>query len=166
MNILIESKKTFLTILIDIFHKNCEIVDNEIKFNKEQENEINNCLLILENYKVRREFFGFSDRNISRYIPLLIKRIDALPSDMSYSQKLYYLIFYASNKKNIDSNKQTTTRAPTDQEFQSTFITHNLYLKARFCKSILMRIGTFKNKVLIKFDDFTIEHMLPQDLKM
>ena len=164
MNILIESEKTFLTILIDIFDKNCEIVGNKILFTEEQENEINNCLLILENYKIRREFFGFLDKNITRYIPSLVKLVDKLSNDMSYSQKLYYLVFYSANKNNINSNKEVTYRAPTNQEFQSSFISHNLYLKAKFCKSILIRIGTYQNKVSINFDDFNIEHILPQIL--
>ncbi len=164
MNILIESEKTFLTILIDIFDKNCEIVGNKIQFNQEQENEINNCLLVLENYKIRREFFGFSDKNITRYIPSLVKLVGKLPNDMSYSQKLYYLMFYLSNKENINASREVTYRAPTNEEFQSKFISHNLYLTSKFCKSVLIRIGTYSNKVSINFDDFTIEHILPQNL--
>ena len=165
MNILIESENTFLTILIDIFDKNCEISGNKIEFNEEQENEINNCLLILENYKIRREFYGFSDKSITRYIPSLPNKLAIeLQNNFSYSQKLYYLMFYKANKDKINSSKEFTFRAPTNEEFRDKFISCDLYSTAKFCKSILIRIGTFGNKLPFSFDHCSIEHILPQDL--
>lgn len=158
LNMIIDSINTYANILIDVILNNCTINDKQIEINKIQEQNIKQAFKIIEIYKVRRMFCGMNEKNITRFIPKITKNIDNLTS----AEKLYW---YLSIEPNM-LKKLPTYRMPNESEFAVCFQENNIYLQSsKFVKQLLIRIGEFDNKTKLEFDNFTVEHIMPQNLE-
>lgn len=167
LELLTNSFKTYAVLLVDIFMKNSTINNFKIeKLSEKQESIINECFKVLENYKIRREFCPFDEKTITRFIPTVSKLVENLIKkfpNLNYYECLYYILFmHSNNVKNYPPNELPTYRAPLKNEFQNKFINCPIYEHRKFCKNFLIRIGESKTK--INFNNFSIEHILPQDL--
>ena len=163
MNMLYPSLNTYMTLLVDIFYNNSSLKEKKICISKNQENTINKSLLILEFYKVNREFCRFGEKSITRFIPKLVNDIKKIKLDISYETKLYYLLSIKPNKE-INKQKDFKYRMPTKNELEVNFSSFQIYKKQKFCKLFLSRISSFRDKMVIDFATFSIEHILPQTL--
>ncbi|MEG0991887.1 MAG: DUF262 domain-containing HNH endonuclease family protein [Malacoplasma sp.] len=169
---LTNSFKTYSILIIDTILKNSSIENSSIilLINNSQEDEIFNTFLILENYKIRREFCDLKEKTITRFIPNLVAKIDFLIKNtylikdkhLKYSECLFYWIYiYSNNHKNFLKHLPSY-RMPLDDEFKVNFKSKKIYDSRIFCKNFLIRLGSTKAR--IDFSNFTIEHILPQDL--
>ncbi len=163
MNILYPSSNTYMALFIDIFHRNSNLIDKKIIINELQKSNINKSLMVLEYYKVTREFYGSTEKTITRFIPKLVNEINKLELNISYEAKLFYKLYTEPNR-DIKRNNDFKYRMPRNVEFKSSFYSFNLYKKQSFCKILLIRLSSFQEKMKIDFKTFTIEHILPQTL--
>lgn len=127
LNFFSDSLFTYLNIIYDVFDNNSyvDLKTREISINDEQEQEISKTLLVLEFYKVKRTFCDFDEKQITRYIPTIpfeIKKISKVNNELSYSEKLYYLLYVKPNRQLLKNDLDLTYRMPTNDEFKSFFL--------------------------------------------
>lgn len=164
-----DSLFTYLNIIYDVFENNSyiDLKTREITINEEQEDEISKTLLILEFYKVKRSFCDFDEKQITRYIPTIpfeIKKISKVNNELSYSEKLYYLLYVKPNRQLLKNEADLSYRMPTNSEFKSFFGETKIYNKnKKFLKNFFIRLNEINNKTKIDYDDFSIEHIMPVD---
>ncbi|MGL4951554.1 MAG: DUF262 domain-containing protein, partial [Mycoplasma sp.] len=149
------SLNTYLVLLIDIFIKNTKFREGQII--EPQLDVISKALLILEAYKFRRFFQGASEKNITRYIPALCKKMDT--DILPYDVLLYYLIYYVPN----NAIKEATYKMPTLKEFEEGMHSTKVYLlSSNDVKMFIWRLASSIAKETYELTDFTVEHVLPQ----
>lgn len=153
------SYNTFAVLLIDIMMTYSDIEGYEIKINNEQIVEIKKALLILEAYKVRREFCQFKEKEITRFIPKCVFEARQLV-DFSYEEKLIKLLLVDPNTK----EKNNGYRMPLIEEFNINFSQTPIYNNPKFLKNFLVRLETSNTKEQTDFTNFSIEHIMPQHL--
>lgn len=172
LTFLTHSFKTYATLMVDIFLNNLTI-DNfqvDLVITQEQEKKILDCLLILENYKIRREFCELKEKTITRFIPNLVGKINFTlkhflldnHESLNYNYCLFYIIYSHSNNSQFYKKGLPSYRMPLDEEFKINFKTKKIYIAGKFCKNFLIRLSS--NKTKICFDNYTIEHIMPRDL--
>ncbi|WPL36736.1 DUF262 domain-containing protein [Malacoplasma iowae] len=169
LNFFSDSLFTYLNIIYDVFDNNSyvDLKTREISINDEQEQEISKTLLVLEFYKVKRTFCDFDEKQITRYIPTIpfeIKKISKVNNELSYSEKLYYLLYVKPNRQLLKNDLDLTYRMPTNDEFKSFFCETKIYNKnKKFLKNFFIRLNEVNNKTKIDYDGFSIEHIMPVD---
>ena len=63
------------------------------------------------------------------------------------------------------NNDNYNYRIPTINEFKRMFITSKIYnISNKFTKNILVRIAKYNNKAKINFDNFSVKHIMPNNL--
>ena len=63
------------------------------------------------------------------------------------------------------NNDNYNYRMPTIDEFKRMFITSKIYnISNKFTKNILARIAKYNNKSKINFDNFSVKHIMPNNL--
>lgn len=164
------SFSTYCIVIIDVILKYSSIVDFEVKINKEQEKNIYDALLVLESYKIKRTFVDLKEKVLTRFIPKLPKKINKILEKINpitkfeYSEILYFYLSNYSNDDQIHGKELPHYRMPNDIEFKTQFKRMNIYEHNKFCKEFLIRLSQFDNKTKINFSNFSIEHVLPQNL--
>ena len=127
------------------------------------ENELTECLSILENYLVRRIICGLPTNSLSKLFVGLALEVDKYTSKdhVPYIEAFKYAIL----------SKQGKSRFPNDHDFRDKFSTYEMYnAKPYVRKYILERLENWNNREQIaveeQIDDgtLTIEHIMPQTL--
>ena len=147
------NQTTSYAFLLRVFldHKNNLINDNELA-------KIVNFILV---YVVRRLITGVPN-NLLR--PLMFGLYDKLFKKNNQNKEKYYETIYNNL---VNSNKQC--KIPNDNEVRNSLLTLDLYKNKKLCKSLLYRIENGRyleliHESFVNFDDFNIEHIIPQDL--
>lgn len=165
--LLIDSFKTYANILIDIIwqNSNVKLKTSKIEFTDDNKLIIKECFKILEIYKIRREFCGEGEKYLTRYIPTIPEKIKSLleqnkAKNLSYSDIFYYLLIVKNSKDNSISYV-----FPSDEVFNREFKINRIYKnKAKFVKPFFSRMSLLENKSIIDFKNYSIEHIMPQNL--
>lgn len=144
-----------IPLIFDLFsaHKNERI----------SENELTECLGILENYLARRIICGLTTNSLSKLFVGLALEIDKYTAkdNIPYIEAFKYAIL----------SKQGKSRFPNDSDFRDKFSTYEMYnAKPYVRKYILERLENWNNREQVaveeQIDDNTlsIEHIMPQTL--
>ncbi|MGL6125001.1 MAG: DUF262 domain-containing protein [Metamycoplasmataceae bacterium] len=163
LNSLIDSFNTYAIVLITIFTKNSELNHGKINISSEQFSIIENCLLILESYKFKRDFCLWSNANqVVTFIPRLsLDLVNSIFNNYKTDIVLYFLLIY----RNLRDKKY---RMPTDDEFLDGMYKASMFSKKPVVKSFLYRISIMEYKVTPRLEDLinevSIDHILPQSL--
>lgn len=166
------SFSTYCVLIIDIILRYSNFYDYEISINDDQENSIYNALLVLEIYKIKRAFVDLKEKILTRFIPNLSKEINSILSNenlskkFDYSEILYFYLNHFCNDYDIHKNDLPKYRMPNENEFKNQFSKINIYNYAKFCREFLIRLCQFENKTRIDFSNFSIEHVMPQNLSI
>ena len=119
--------------------------ENEM-FDKEDLVEI---LLLVESYLFRRAVCGIPTNSMNKTFATFSK---------SVLDKENYLESVKAKFLLLDSYR----RFPSDEEFQQAFLTKDVY-HFRPRNYLLRKLENYKRKELVHVDDFTIEHIMPQN---
>ena len=159
MEMLYDSVNSYMNIIIDIIINNSSIECDNLVISLQNEMNIKESLKIIEIYKVRRMFCDLPEKTITRFIPTVSKTIKDIKGNYKYSEKLFWVLYHKANRDNYNY------RMPTIDEFKRMFVTSKIYNTSnKFTKNILVRIAKYKNKVKINFDNFSVEHIMPNNL--
>ena len=112
---------------------------------KEEFGEIIN---LVENYVFRRAICGIPTNSLNKTFATLYKSV----------RKENYLESIKAAFQLMDSYK----RFPTDAEFEKEIVAKDVY-NFRSRNYLLSRLENYKRKELVNVDDYTIEHVLPQN---
>ncbi len=110
--------------------------------------EFSEIISLVENYVFRRAICGIPTNSLNKTFATLYK----------YIQKTNYLEGVKVAFQLMDSYK----RFPTDSEFEKEIVAKDVY-NFRNRNYLLSRLENFKRKELVNVDDYTIEHILPQN---
>ena len=110
--------------------------------------EFSEIISLVENYVFRRAICGIPTNSMNKTFATLYKSI----------QKTNYLEGVKVAFQFMDSYK----RYPTDAEFEKEIVAKDVY-NFRNRNYLLSRLENFKRKELVNVDDYTIEHILPQN---
>ncbi|MGL5617726.1 MAG: DUF262 domain-containing protein [Metamycoplasmataceae bacterium] len=157
---LIESFSTYSVVLITIFIINSELHGYEINMSNEQVKIIEKSLLILEAYKYKREFYGHSEKTITRFIPKLSADIRNEYFDNYETNVVLY--FFLVKKPSIDA----TYKMPSERDFEKGLNINGIYASGsskEIIKSFLYRLSNHQYKDSPKLSTLSIEHIVPQD---
>ena len=102
----------------------------------------------IESYIFRRSICSISAQGLNNLFADMYKHI----VKDSYLESLQAYLLSLDN----------TRRFPRDKEFDKEFTSKNVY-NFRLCKYLLMRLENWNRKELVKFEDYQIEHILPQN---
>lgn len=166
--LLLDSFKTYANVIVDIILENSKINSNnyQISFIEQNINIIKECFKILEIYKIRREFCGYKEKYITRFIPTIPNKIRKIKEinegkNISYSDILFYLLIFKNSTTNTNSYSY-----PNDDVFSEEFVKNKIYRNSpKFVKTFFMRMSLIENKSIIDFQNYSVEHIMPQNLK-
>ncbi len=127
--------------LMEVF----EDYENEL-INKSELIEI---LLLVESYLFRRAICGIPTNSMNKTFATFSKSI---------LDKENYLESVKAKFLLLDSYR----RFPTDEEFKQAFTTKDVY-NFRPRNYLLRKLENYKRKELVQVDDYTIEHIMPQN---
>ncbi len=105
-------------------------------------------LWLIESYVFRRLICGIPTQGLNKVFAVLAKEVD----------KEYYL-------ESIQAallQKNTTGRFPRDEEFKAEFVVKDIY-NFRNRHYLLSKLENYGRAVSVNIDDYTIEHILPQN---
>jgi hypothetical protein len=110
--------------------------------------EFNEIISLVENYVFRRAICGIPTNSLNKTFATLYKSI----------QKTNYLESVRAVFQLMDSYK----RFPTDAEFEKEIVAKDVY-NFRSRNYLLSRLENYNRKEAVNIDDYTIEHILPQN---
>lgn len=155
--ILSDSFNTYSLVLVDAVLENSTY--NNGKTVITNKDELSKVFLFLENYKIRRDFCNFSDKEITRFIPTLPRKIKVKNNDC-YVESLFQILYVEAN----ELEKNNGYRMPTNIEFENAFKFYPVYNNPKLTKNILIRLETYCTKEDTNFTRFSIEHIMPQTM--
>lgn len=165
---------SYVSIIVNVFlsildKSDLDYIHNKVIISKENEEIIYQALKIIEIYIIRRIFCNFSGKNYNRSIPDLIKKIkfNFSGNKTDYPNLLYTILYKKPNKPgNLIDDKTDTYRMPNDEEFEHNFLWRDIYNgNSKFVKNFFIRLSREKNEDKIDFKNYSVEHIMPQDLK-
>jgi uncharacterized protein with ParB-like and HNH nuclease domain/predicted transport protein len=107
-------------------------------------------LRLIESYVFRRLICGVPSHGLNRVFATLAKEID----------KEHYL----ESVQAIFLQKSAGARFPRDEEFQAALVVKDIYnAPSRHRHYLLSKLENHKRKELVNIDEYTIEHILPQN---
>lgn len=119
-------------------------------------NDLTRIFKLFSNYALRRQVMNIPSSSLRRF----------------YSN-LYYKIF--KNPENKDNYYETivtymctintSDRFPTDIAFKDSLMNEKIYTKNSLTKYLLEKVENFGSKEIVDFENLTIEHIMPQELK-
>jgi len=110
--------------------------------------EFKHIISLVENYVFRRAICGIPTNSMNKTFATIYKSI----------QKTDYLEGVRAAFQLLDSYK----RFPTDSEFQKEIVVKEVY-NFRNRNYLLSKLENYKRKEYVNVDDYTIEHILPQN---
>lgn len=108
-------------------------------------------LRYLENYVYRRAICGIPTNSLNKTFATFMKYIDQ--DNIVDSVNAHFLL--------LDTYK----RFPTDEEFETEFVKKDLY-NTRSIKYALDKLENLNRKEKVNVDDYTIEHIMPQNMNL
>lgn len=108
-------------------------------------------------YLIRRTVCGVPSNSLRGLFTYLYSRVFKVKSN----KNKYY---EAINKFLATINSRDVT--PNDIEFKNALMTSNMYANTALCKFLMMDIENGVGKEVLKADNLTIEHIMPQTLTM
>jgi len=105
-------------------------------------------LRTIESYVFRRTICGIPTNSLNKTFSMLAREIDK--NEYCESTQIALIA------------KETYKRFPKDEEFKSAFVTKDMY-NTRIRSYLLRKLENFDRKELISIDDYTIEHIMPQN---
>jgi len=108
-------------------------------------------LTLTENYVFRRAICGIPTNSLNKTFANLSRELD----------KENYLETF----KGVISNKESYRRFPSDDEFKRELVVRDLYHSRNF-KYLLRKLENFDTREPITVDNYTIEHIMPQNEKL
>jgi len=105
-------------------------------------------LRLVETYVFRRAICGIPTAALNKIFAGLAREVD----EQDYMQSLFAAVLL----------KESYTRMPTDEEFQTQFMLRDVY-NFRSRNYLLDKLENLDRKELVTIEDFTIEHVLPQN---
>lgn len=111
-------------------------------------NEFKEILKCCESYVFRRAISGIPTNSLNKTFMMMVSKIQ--PDKYVNSIKAYLII--------LDSYKVF----PNDEEFRNDFIIKDIY-NMRIRNYILSKLENYNNKAPINIENFTIEHIMPQN---
>ena len=106
-------------------------------------------------YLIRRIVCGVPSNSLRGLFTYLYSRVFKVKTN----KNKYY---EAINKFLATINSRDTT--PNDSEFRNALMTSNMYANTSLCKFLMMDIENGEGKEVLKADNLTIEHIMPQTL--
>lgn len=110
--------------------------------------EFKQIINLVENYVFRRAICGIPTNSMNKTFATLYKAI----------KKTYYLEGVKAAFQLMDSYK----RFPTDAEFEKEIVVKEVY-NFRNRNYLLSKLENYKRKEFVNVDDYTIEHIIPQN---
>ena len=111
------------------------------------------CVRLVRNYVLRRAICGLDKKAINQFFVNIAWNIG----------KEGHLGHLECVKYHLTERPHTLQRFPSDKEFIKDLIKGNLY-KNRIKKYLLHQLETHNRKEYIRLEDYTIEHIMPQNL--
>ena len=108
-------------------------------------------------YLIRRTVCGVPSNSLRGLFTYLYSRVFKVKSN----KKKYY---ESINKFLATVSSRDAT--PSDSEFKNALLTSNMYANTALCKFLMMDIENGDGKEVLKADNLTIEHIMPQTLTM
>lgn len=126
---------------------------NDYNDNRITSHDLYDILITIRNYLVRRNFVISASRDLSpTFFTLMNKLLDNSLSSKDYRDRVvsHFILL------------KDVFRFPKNNEFKESLYTKDLY-NSKLKKYILEEIENFNNKEKISCDNFTIEHIIPQN---
>lgn len=136
----------FLLRVFDDYEK--EVID---------EDTLEKTVRFILSYLIRRTVCGVPSNSLRGLFTYLYSRV----FKVSDNKKKYY---ESINKFLATIASRDVT--PNDKEFKNALLTSNLYGNLALCRFIMMDIENGDSKEVLKADNLTIEHIMPQTLTM
>ncbi|MEH2012030.1 DUF262 domain-containing protein [Nostoc sp.] len=124
-----------------------EVYDDYIQ-NKINMQEFIKILKLVESYVFRRSICGIATNSMNKTFATLIREIDP----ENYLESLQITL----------SRKSNYQRFPDDDEFRREFIVKDIY-NFRGRNYLLRKLENYERKELISIENYTIEHIMPQN---
>jgi uncharacterized protein with ParB-like and HNH nuclease domain/predicted transport protein len=113
--------------------------------------ELRELVRLCINYIVRRAVCGIPTNSLNKTFATLKNEIHT--DDYVNSLKAFFIL------------QESYKEYPSDEKFAQEFTSRDIY-GMNLCNYILKRLENWNNKVSVSLDNLTIEHILPQNLKL
>ena len=113
------------------------------------EGEITEIFSLVESYIFRRAICGVPTNSLNKTFANLASEIDK----KKYLESLKAALIL----------KESYRRFPTNDEFASQFILKDMYNTRRILRHLLEKLENHQRKELVNVDEYTIEHIMPQN---
>ena len=127
-----------------------EVIDDQ-KNGLVTDSELIEIFSLVESYVFRRAICDVPTNSMNKTFPVLAREI----------KKEDYL----NSLKFAFHQKATYKRFPDDTEFKTHFVVKDVYNFNR-CSYLLKKLENFDRKELVELDEYTIEHIMPQNPKL
>lgn len=122
--------------------------------NKIKEEDIIYLLEVIKTYIIRRAICNIQTNALNKIFANLVKEVESREE---------FRNFFKENVLGILLSKSTTGIFPRDNQFKESLIKKDLY-SFKLHKYILSKIAMKDEKEIVKFEDLTTEHIMPQKL--
>lgn len=118
--------------------------------------KLNECMLIINSYMIRRSICDFDSQNISRLFPAVLKKVIE-KCKQSY-EKIDTILSQELIAKNVNTSKSFM---PTDSQMEELLSEANVYQRPAL-RIILDKIEIADNPAPVDLSSLSIEHLMPQ----
>ena len=146
--LLLKGFKNISRLKVDVCYPFLLPVYNDYNHNELSKEDFSIIISLVENYVFRRAICGIPTNSMNKTFVTLYKLVD----------KLNYLESVKVAFQLMDSYK----RFPTDSEFEKEIVIKDVY-NFRSRNYLLNNLENFKRKEQVIVDEYTIEHILPQN---
>lgn len=145
---LLKGFKNISKLKVDVCYPFLLPVYNDYETGTITKDEFNQIISLVENYVFRRAICGIPTNSMNKTFATIYKSI----------QKIDYLEGVKAAFQILDSYK----RFPTDTEFEKVIVVKEVY-NFRNRNYMLSKLENYKRKEFVNVDDYTIEHIIPQN---
>ena len=112
-------------------------------------------MILIHTYLVRRGVCGIPTNSLRGLFTYLYSRVFKVPSNKDkYYEAINKFLFTLTSRDVM----------PSDQEFRNALLNNNLYGNLSLCRFLLTDIENGDGKEVIKAENLTIEHIMPQTM--
>jgi uncharacterized protein with ParB-like and HNH nuclease domain/predicted transport protein len=126
-------------------------VYNDYEYQRLSRNDFITILRLIESYVFRRLVCGIPTHGLNKVFATLAREID----------KDHYL----ESVQAIFLQRSTGARFPRDEEFRAEFVVKDMY-GFRNRRYLLSKLENYKRKEHVNVDEYTIEHIMPQNTRV
>ena len=132
-----------------------EVIDDQ-KNGEISESELVDVFSLVESYVFRRAICDVPTNSMNKTFPVLAREI---------KKEDYVSLGYLNSLKFVFQEKDTYKKFPNDAEFKKAFVDKDVYNFNRR-SYLLKKLENFDRKELVELDEYTIEHIMPQNPKL